>query len=58
MSRKLEKDLYQAYCALCLYTDKKPLQKSKWKKGLQKPVSQNRTVEDIKKELEEIKEHT
>lgn len=55
MSLVRETDAYLAYCNLCYYTKKTPLRKSKWKKGLQKPVKTNRTVEDIKKELEEIR---
>lgn len=58
MSLVREKDLYKAYCNLCFYTDTTPLSKDKWKKQFNStPTKQNRTVEDIKKKLDEIREH-
>ncbi len=58
MSTVREERLYKAYCDLCYYTDKKPLQKPQWAKGLQKPIRSNRTAADIKNELVKLREHT
>lgn len=58
MTRKSENDLYRAYCNLCKYTNQIPLRKSKWKiKNNSTPTKHNRTVEDIRKELDEMREH-
>ena len=57
MSLVREGYLYKAYCNLCLYTGKNPLRKSKWRKHNTTTNKQNRTVEDIQRELEAIKEH-
>ncbi len=54
-----ESRLYDAYCNLCFYTGQKPLSKDKWKKRFHNtPIKHNRTVEDIQKELDEIREHS
>lgn len=53
-----ESRLYDAYCNLCFYTDQTPLSYNKWKKRFHSaPTKQNRTVEEIQKELDEIREH-
>lgn len=52
-------DVYRAYRNLCFYTGQIPLSKDKWSKQFNSTPNRNkRTVDDIKKELEEIREHT
>lgn len=59
MSLVRKERLYDAYCNLCFYTGQTPLSKNKWSKQFHStPTKQNRTVEDIQKELEEIREYT
>lgn len=55
MSLALRKDLYRAYCNLCVYTNQKPMRKSKWEKQFNKPVDHNRTVADIMKEIDAVR---
>ena len=58
MSLVCESDIYKAYCGLCFYTGKKPLSKNNWKKQFHNStIKQSRSVEDILKELDDIKEH-
>lgn len=58
MTRKPEKDLYKAYCNLCFYTDTVPLFKYKWKKQFfDTPNRNKRTVKDIQRELDELREY-
>ena len=57
MSLARENDLYQAYCNLCFHTGKNPLRKSKWRKQNTTTNKQNKTVEDILRELDEVNEH-
>lgn len=53
-----ESSLYNAYCNFCFYTWQKPLSKDKWKKRVNNTsIKQNRTIEDIQMELDEIREH-
>lgn len=53
-----ENSLYNAYCNFCFYTGQTPLSKDKWKKRFHStPIKQRRTVEDIQRELDEIREH-
>lgn len=57
MSLVREDSLYKAYCDLCYYTGRTPLRKSKWKKKNTPPTKKNRTVEDIRAEIDAIMEH-
>lgn len=56
MSLVRKERLYDAYCNFCFYTGQKPLSKNRWNKRFRStPSKQNRTVEDIKRELDEIR---
>lgn len=57
MSLVREERLYKAYCDLCFYTGKNPLFKDKWKKQNSTPANHNKTVEDIRRELDKIREY-
>lgn len=58
MSLVCNRDAYRAYCNLCFYTDQIPLLHDKWKKRFcSTSIKQNRTVEDVQKELDEIREY-
>lgn len=59
MSLVRKERLYDAYCNLCFYTGQTPLSKNKWnKRSHSTPTKQNRSVEDIKIELDEIRGHS
>lgn len=54
-----ESRLYDAYCNFCFYTGQKHLSEDKWRKRFHNSsIKQSRTVEDIQKELEEIREYS
>lgn len=55
MSLVHESDAYRAYYNLCIYIGRIPLRKSKWKKKNCTETKQNKTVEDIKRELNELR---
>ena len=57
MSLVREERLYKAYCDLCFYIGKTPLRRSKWRNKNSTPTKHNKTVEDIKRELDEIREY-
>ena len=57
MSLVREKDLYKAYCDLCFYTGKIPIRRFKWKKGNTTPAKKNRTIEEIRTEIDAVREH-
>lgn len=51
-------DVYRAYRNLCFCTGQIPLSKDKWSKQFHNTQNyKNKTAEDIKKELDEIKEY-
>lgn len=56
MSLVHESDAYRAYCNLYNCIGRLPLSKSKWRKQNNTPNKQNRTAEDIRRELKKIKE--
>lgn len=57
MSFVCESDAYKSYCGLCFYVGKKPLSINNWKNQFHNStIKQNRTVEDILKELDEFRE--
>lgn len=57
MSLVRESDAYRAYCSLCIYIGKTPLRRFKWRNKNSTPTKQNKTGEDIKRELDEIREY-
>lgn len=56
MSLVRNRDAYRAYCNLCFYTHQIPLSYDKWEKQFNStPTKQNKSVDDIKRELDEIR---